>query len=44
MIITIIQELWKKNNKENFLIVKVVVVTWRSEISDCILSLSAYLH
>jgi hypothetical protein len=34
------EELWKLKK----IIVKVLMATWRSEISDCVLSPQAYLH
>jgi hypothetical protein len=35
--------LWKEGNQKK-IIVKVLVITWRFEISDCVLSPQAYLH
>jgi hypothetical protein len=34
----------KRRQQEKKIIVKVLVATWRSEISDCVLNLQAYLH
>jgi hypothetical protein len=34
----------KGRHQEFFFIVKVLVITWCSEISDCVLSPQAYLH
>jgi hypothetical protein len=44
MIVTIIQGLWREGIKKKKIIVKVLVATWRSEISNCVLNPQAYLH
>jgi hypothetical protein len=44
MIVTIIQGMWKEGSKKKKIIVKVLMITWRYEISNCVLSPQAYLH